>query len=138
LAQDELIVEVIFPTPRQPRAGAYLKLERRAGDFAVVSAGVQLELDGDETCAGARVALAAAGLTPIVVRSAGAFLSGKRFTMTVIDEAAALVASATEPLADIRGTEAYKRAAAAELFRDALDLARRRARGAEARSGHDR
>jgi carbon-monoxide dehydrogenase medium subunit len=138
LAGDELIVEVIFPAPRQARAGAYLKLERRAGDFAVISVGVQLALSERDVCEDARIALAAAGLTPILALRANEFLTGKQLNATAIDEAAQLVAAATQPLADIRGSESYKRSAAAELFRDALDLARRRAHGEEALAGHVR
>ena len=129
LAGDELIVEVFFPAPRQARAGAYLKLERRAGDFAVISVGVQLALSARDVCEDARIALAAGGLTPVLARRANEFLAGKQLNAAAIDEAAQLVAAATEPLEDIRGSEAYKRSAAAELFRDALDLARKRLRG---------
>jgi carbon-monoxide dehydrogenase medium subunit len=136
LANDELIVEVTFPAPKQQRAGAYLKLERRAGDFAVVSVGVQLALSDSEVCDEACIALAAAGMTPLMARRAGEFLAGKPLTAPVVKEAAELVAAATEPLADIRGSEAYKRAAAAELFRDALEIASSRARGEERRGGH--
>lgn len=138
LAGDELIVEVIFPAPKQAPAGAYLKLERRAGDFAVISIGVQLALSERDVCEDARIALAAGGLTPILARRANEFLAGKQLSATAIDEAAQLVAASTQPLADIRGSEAYKRAAAAELFRDALDLARRRFHGEEALAGHVR
>src|SRR6201992_160887 len=34
LAMDEIAVEAVIPAPKGPRAGGYLKLERRVGDFA--------------------------------------------------------------------------------------------------------
>jgi carbon-monoxide dehydrogenase medium subunit len=52
LAQDEILTAIAVPFPRRPSGGAYVKFERRAGDFAVASAGVQLELD-EATAAGA-------------------------------------------------------------------------------------
>jgi carbon-monoxide dehydrogenase medium subunit len=129
LAPDELITEVIFPTPKQPAAGAYLKLERRAGDFAVVSVGVQLALDDNCICHEAAIALAAAGPTPVQARDAAGFLCGKELRAAVIDEAAQRVAAEAEPWADIRGSEEYKRAAAAALFKQAMTIALKRARG---------
>ena len=75
LADDELITEVAFPLPARGTTGAYLKLERRAGDFAVVSVAVQLSLDPSGICHSAAGALGAAGRTPIKVVEAEAFLS---------------------------------------------------------------
>ena len=138
LAPDELISEVVFAAPDQPAAGAYLKLERRAGDFAVVSVGVQLTLEENSTCREASIALAAAGLTPVEARGAAEFLRGKELRADVIGEAARRVAAEAEPSADIRGSEEYKRAAAAALFTQAVEIALRRARGETVEAGHVR
>jgi carbon-monoxide dehydrogenase medium subunit len=136
LAHNELITEVIFPMPKQPAAGAYLKLERRAGDFAVVSVGVQLALEDNFICHEAAIALAAAGPTPVQARDAAVFLRGKELRAEVIGEAAQRVAAEAEPWADIRGSEDYKRAAAAALFKQAVAIALRRARGETVKAGH--
>ena len=138
LAPDELITEVIFPTPKQPAAGAYLKLERRAGDFAVVSIGLQLTLEKNSICRNASIALAAAGLTPISAFDAAAFLIGKELSGRVIGDAAERVAAEAQPSADIRGSEEYKRAAAGALFKQAVEVALRRARGERVEAGHVR
>jgi carbon-monoxide dehydrogenase medium subunit len=138
LAPDELITEAIFPTPKQPSAGAYLKLERRAGDFAVVSIGLQLTLEKNSFCRDASIALAAAGMTPISALDAAAFVIGKELTAHVIGEAAERVAAEAEPATDIRGSEEYKRAAAAALFKQAVEVALRRARGEKVEGGHAR
>lgn len=138
LATDELITEIVFPLPQQSSAGAYLKLERRAGDFAVVSVGVQLSLSEAGLCEEASIALAAAGLTPICAREAASFLAGKELRSDVIDGAARRVAAATEPLADIRGSEEYKRAAAQALLKQAVEIAVRRSSGETMEAGHAR
>lgn len=138
LAADELITEVAFPLPAQGTTGAYLKLERRAGDFAVVSVAVQLSLDQRGICHSAAVALGAAGLTPIKVVEAEAFLSGKEIRPDVIEEAAVRVSQAAQPLPDIRGSEEYKRAAARALFKRAVEIVVRRHRGESLEAGHVR
>ncbi len=138
LAADELITEIIFPAPERSAAGAYVKLERRAGDFAVVSVAVQLTLENNFVCRDAAVALAAAGVTPIEARFTAESLRGKELGGVVIKEAARRLTAEVEPLADIRGTEEYKRAAAAALFKQAIEIALRRARGETVTAGHVR
>lgn len=135
LDPDELIAEVLFPEPAKKSAGVYLKLERRSGDFAVVSVAVQLTVVENFICQEASIALAAAGLTPLRARTAADFLRGKELRRDVIDEAARQVAAEAEPAADIRGSEEYKRAAVAELFRRAVEIALKRARGAQGETG---
>ncbi len=138
LAADELITEIIFPVPEPSAAGVYVKLERRAGDFAVMSVAVQLTLENNSVCRDATVALAAAGLTPIQARFTAESLRGKELGGGVINDAARLLAGEVKPLADIRGTEEYKRAAAASLFKQAVEIALRRARGERVNAGHAR
>jgi carbon-monoxide dehydrogenase medium subunit len=41
---DEILTEVRIPLPSGPTGGAYLKLERKIGDFATVGVAVQVEL----------------------------------------------------------------------------------------------
>ncbi len=138
LADDEVITEVRVPLPPPGSAGAYLKMERRAGDFAVASVAVQLELDGAGSCTKAGVALGAAGLTPIKVLAAEETLAGQEVTPDVVDAAAGQVVEAANPLADVRGSSDYKRAVCGALFRKAVDIALRRHRGEDVRGGHVR
>jgi CO/xanthine dehydrogenase FAD-binding subunit len=82
--------------------------------------------------------LAAAGLTPISALDAAASLIGKELNPHVIGEAAERVAAEAEPAVDIRGSEEYKRAAAAALFKQAVEVVLRRARGEKVEAGHAR
>ncbi len=138
LADDELITGVQVPLPPAGSTGAYLKMERRAGDFAVASVAVQLELDGGGSCRRAGVALGAAGLTPIKVSAAEETLCGQPVAPDVMDAAAGQVIEAANPLADVRGSSDYKRAVCAALFRRAVDIALRRHGGENVRGGHVR
>src|SRR5579875_2735080 len=47
LAPDELLTEVRIPKNRRGCGGAYLKLERRVGDYAIVGVAAQLGVDGE-------------------------------------------------------------------------------------------
>ncbi len=138
LSDDEVITDVQVPLPRPGSAGAYLKMERRAGDFAVASVAVQLELDGGGRCRKAGVALGAAGLTPIKVTAAEEALAGQDVTADVVDAAEERVVEAANPLADVRGSSDYKRAVCGALFRKAVDIALRRHRGESVKGGHVR
>jgi carbon-monoxide dehydrogenase medium subunit len=136
LDRDEVVTEVIFPTPTARECGAYVKLERRAGDFAVVSVGVRLVMDEQTVCRDATIALGAAGLTPIEALDAAAFLTGKEIRPDIIQEVVQKVAAAAEPLEDIRGSQEYKRAALKSIFKQAVDIALRRSRGETIEAGH--
>ena len=108
LNPDEVVTEVRIPVARGGAGGAYLKLERRVGDFATVAVGVQIEMDGDKI-ARAGIGLTAVGPQNIKAVEAERHLHGKEPTDAVIAEAARLAAAAAEPKDDARGSAAYKK-----------------------------
>ncbi len=132
LSSDELVTEVRVPVPQARTGGAYEKLERKVGDYAVIGVGAQLVLDasGDVTQAG--IGLCNAGSTSIKATAAEAFLVGKPAAPDNINEAARLAMDASDPVEDDRGPIDYKRAMVRELTRRALRRALARAQGAEA------
>ena len=129
LGANEMATEVSAAIPRQPSGGAYVKFEKRAGDFAVASVGVQIELDERERCRTVAVALGALGPTPLRARAAESLLQGKSASDELLGEAEPLVREAAQPFADTRGSVAYKRHLAGVLFRRAFAAAMDRARG---------
>lgn len=132
LEPGEMLTEVSVRLPSPPGAGAYLKFEKRAGDFAVASVGVQVATDGD-ACRSVAVSLGAVGATPIRARAAETLLQSKRLAPDVLDEAARLVREAADPFQDTRGSVEYKRHLAGVLFRKAIATAVERARSADRR-----
>src|SRR5262249_28595092 len=50
LRQDEILVEIRVPIPPPRSGGAYVKLERKVGDFATAAVAVQLTLRPDGGC----------------------------------------------------------------------------------------
>jgi len=126
----EIVSGLSISMPRKPAGGAYVKFEKRAGDFAVASIGVQLELDG-ERCENIAVSLGALGARPIRARTAEQLLGGKVPAVEVLRDAERLVCEAAQPFDDTRGSVEYKRHLAGVLFRRAFDVAVERARGVE-------
>ncbi|GAB4577935.1 MAG: xanthine dehydrogenase family protein subunit M [Anaerolineales bacterium] len=109
LAPNEILTEVRIPASQPRSGGAYLKLERKVGDFATVAVAVQLQLDAAGNIASVGIGLTNVGLTPIKTTAAENYLTGKAPTDDNIRHAAQLAADAAEPNADHRGSEAYKR-----------------------------
>jgi aerobic carbon-monoxide dehydrogenase medium subunit len=108
LSHDEIAVEAVVPAATGIRAGGYLKLERRVGDFATVGVAVAIETSGSGVVR-AGIALTGVGGSTIGATDAAAALTGKPLTAGSIAEAAELAAGAARPRTDHRGTAEYKR-----------------------------
>ncbi|SCG54054.1 carbon monoxide dehydrogenase, medium subunit [Micromonospora echinaurantiaca] len=122
----EILVEIRVPV-RPGGGSAYEKVERRAGDWAVVSAGAAVWLDGG-VIVDARVGLAAVGPNTTGIPGISALLRGRRPTAELLEQAGAIAARSCDPVTDQRGSADYKRRLAAELTRRALRRAVERAR----------
>ncbi len=136
LEPGELITQVELPLPANGGSGAYVKLERRAGDFAVASVAVQLSQDDAGVCKEVGIGLGAVGATPLKATAAEDTLRGRALTADAVEEAAEQVYQAAEPMADTRGPEEYKRAVVRALFKRALDIAVRRHGGEVVEASH--
>ncbi|MCZ6891524.1 MAG: xanthine dehydrogenase family protein subunit M [Chloroflexi bacterium] len=108
LRHDEILTEARIPTPPPSSGGAYLKMERKVGDFATAGVAVFVVLR-DGVCERAGIGLTNVGPTPIKATSAEAFLEGKRLDEETVRQAAQLAAQESQPAADLRGSEEYKR-----------------------------
>jgi carbon-monoxide dehydrogenase medium subunit len=108
LAPDEILTEVRIPIPPAASGGAYVKLERKVGDFATVGVAVALTLsNGSIKRAG--LGLTGVGLKNIEATDAEASLAGAEPTDEAFVEAGRLAAEAANPVTDVRGSADYKR-----------------------------
>ncbi len=121
----EILTEVRIPL-RPHSSNAYAKVDRRAGDWAVVAAGAALWLDDDGLIADARVGLAAVGPNTTGIPAISEALRGRAPSEEAFAEAGELAAAASSPTTDGRGSAAYKRHLAAELTRRTLRRAAER------------
>ena len=129
LAPDEILTEIRIPIPPPGSGGAYVKLERKVGDFATAAAAAQVTLGAGGDVASAGIGLTAVGPVPIKATGAGQFLAKKRPDAATIAEAARLAAADAAPAADRRGSVEYKREMARVLTTRALTRAIERAGG---------
>jgi aerobic carbon-monoxide dehydrogenase medium subunit len=128
LQHDEIVTEIRIPIPPPRSGGAYLKLERKVGDFATAAVAVQLTLNEEGVCRKIGIGLTNVGATPVKASKAAGVLIGKRLDEASIAEASALAADEAQPSSDLRGPEEYKRGLVKELTRRAVIRAHERAR----------
>jgi aerobic carbon-monoxide dehydrogenase medium subunit len=121
----EILTEIRLPV-RPGGGGAHEKVERRAGDWAIVAVSAALWIDGG-TIADAGVALSAAGPTTIHATRSEELLRGKNPSEELFAEASALASEDCSPIADGRGPVDYKRHLAGVLTKRALRRAAERA-----------
>jgi carbon-monoxide dehydrogenase medium subunit len=134
LRPDEILTEIRIPLPAARSRGAYLKLERKVGDFATAAVAAQLTLDGGGRCEEIGIGLTNVALTPIKAAQAEAALKGKNPDEATIKRAAELAAEASEPSADLRGSVEYKKDLVRVLTARALRKAVERAQGVTTRA----
>ena len=123
----EVMTEVRVPVAVPRMGSSYVKLERRAGDFATVGAAATLTLGADGRIAAAGLALTAVGDAPFVAAAAEAQLTGSAPDEAAFAAAADAAAAAARPVADGHGPADYKLAMAREITLRALRLAATRA-----------
>jgi aerobic carbon-monoxide dehydrogenase medium subunit len=127
LAAGEILTEIRIPAPPPRSGGAYAKLKRKTGDFAVAAVAVQLALAKNGAIERCVIALTNAGQTPVEASEAGKFLAGKTPDDTILREAGQIAAKASSPSADRRGSVEYKKEMARVLTVRALKIALERA-----------
>ena len=122
--QGEILTEIRLPV-RPGGSSAYAKVERRAGDWAVTSAGAAVWMQGG-VITDARVGLAAVGPNTAGVPTVSEAMRGQVPSEELYARAGELAAASCSPTTDNRGTADYKRHLADELTRRTLRTAVRR------------
>jgi carbon-monoxide dehydrogenase medium subunit len=126
----EMVTEIRLPI--RPGAGsAHVKVERRAGDWAIAAASAAVWMDGN-TIRDAGIGLSAVGPMTIHVARAEELLTGATPSDELFDQAAAIASEDCAPVPDSRGPVDYKRHLAGVLTKRALRRAIARAQGQEA------
>jgi len=129
LHPNEILTEIRVPAPTQRSGGAYFKLERKVGDYAIAGVAAYITLDTNSNVSYAGIGLTNVGSVTIKARDAEQSLLGKPLDDSSIHHAADLAAAASEPMSDTRGPADYKRAMVRTLTVRALRKALARATG---------
>ncbi len=127
VADGEMLTEVRIPI-KPNSSSAYHKVERRAGDWAVASAGAAVTMDGDVIADG-RVGLCAVGPNLTNVQPISDALRGQAPSEELYARVGEIAAANASPQTDTRGTAAYKTHLAKELAVRSLRVAVARATG---------
>jgi carbon-monoxide dehydrogenase medium subunit len=127
LEHDEILTEIRIPIPPGRCGGAYLKLERKVGDFATVGVAAQVTVDAGGICQQAGIGLTNVGATPVKAVKAEDFLRGKALDEATTRRASQLAAEDAQPSSDLRGPAEYKVSMVRELTKRALTRALARA-----------
>jgi carbon-monoxide dehydrogenase medium subunit len=110
LEEGELLAGVRLPPLATGTRATYIKfLPRTEDDYATVAVAATLRMGPDSQCEDLRVALGAAGPTPLRARRVEGALRGQRLTPALIDSAAEVVREEVDPIDDVRGSARYKR-----------------------------
>jgi carbon-monoxide dehydrogenase medium subunit len=128
MADDEILTEIRIPKPAANSGGAYTKLERKVGDYAISAAAVQLRLDGDAVAA-ARIGLSDVSPVPMRAKAAETELIGKAISDAVIEAAGKAAAAECDPSPDLRGGVDYKRDITRVMVKRSIQQAIARAKG---------
>jgi carbon-monoxide dehydrogenase medium subunit len=117
LADGEILLEIRLP--EHARNSAYLKVDRKVGDWAIAAAGAVLDVV-DGVIAEVGIGLTAVGASGFVAEEAEDFLRGGPPTDERFAKAGRIAAEHCAPIADQRGPVEFKRHLAGELVTRAL------------------
>jgi aerobic carbon-monoxide dehydrogenase medium subunit len=127
IREDEMLVEIAFPSPK-PRSGAcFMEVARRRGDFALAGLAAMVTLDEARRCSEVRLALCGVGETAVDASDAALSLIGQSCTPETIETVAAGVRDAIAPSGNVHASPDYQRHIAGVLATRAIGTAYRRA-----------
>jgi carbon-monoxide dehydrogenase medium subunit len=111
LEHDEILTEILIPSPPENSGGSYLKLMRRnALDLAIVNVAAFLIMDGNKrVCNNARIALGTAATTPIRASKAEKVIMKKEINEDLAAGAGKAAAQEARPRSSIRASESYRK-----------------------------
>ena len=129
IAPEQCLTDIRFPLWRNPRGGstrgcAFDEVSVRHGDFALVSACAQVELDADGHCLRAEVGIGGAAPLPLALPELGALLVGARLDEQAIGVAADAAVDLIDPEGDLHASADYRRHLARVLVARVLKTAR--------------
>jgi len=127
LQPDEILTEIRIPAPVERSGGAYVKLERKVGDYATAASAAFVVIGTQGFVERVGIGLTNVGPVPIKATAAEKHLTGKKPEAGAIAEAARLAGEAAQPSADRRGAVEYKKEMARVLTGRALKKAVERA-----------
>lgn len=105
---EEYISNISFEMPGKNSYFNFEKVSKRTHlDIASVNSALLLELNG-EVIVKAGIAAGGVGPVPLYLKNTSAFLSGKKITEAIVEEALLIMKEEIAPISDARGSKEYK------------------------------
>jgi carbon-monoxide dehydrogenase medium subunit len=123
----EVLTEIRIPRRPRGAGGAYVKLERKVGDFATAAVASVVTIGGDGRISRAGIGLTAVAEAPFAATDAEAILVGNAPSEELFRRAGVAAGAQSRPVGDVRGPVEYKRAMVTELTVRSLRTAVERA-----------
>ena len=126
MAKDEMLVMIeLDPLPAGSGSSFHKYLPRHAAEIPCVNTSAMVTLDQEGKCQMARVMVGAVSWKPIILEPKE--LLGQHPTESLIRESVQCVRKLAQPMANVRGSVAYKKEMAVEFAARALITAWQRA-----------
>src|SRR4051812_42554061 len=115
LEPHECLEEIHWPVWNGRSGSAFTEVSRRHGDFAIIEACAQIELDKDGRCTRASFGLGGGGTIPLAFPKLSARLAGTRIEDKIVTDVAHNAAAELDPGSDLHASAAYRKHLAAVL-----------------------
>lgn len=120
LEPDEILIEIRIQLPAAHTYSAYEKLANKASHYAIAGCAAVITLDENNICSAASIAITGAATSTLRASAVEEALLGKSLDTTTIAEASSHAAEGADIVADIHGSEAYRRQMTAVVTRRAI------------------
>jgi CO/xanthine dehydrogenase FAD-binding subunit len=128
---DEILAEIQIPPPAPNTAVEYMKFATIEAGIKIVSTSVAITVDaGSDVCKDAKIVMSAVAPIPLITKKAAEMLKGKKLTDDVIEEAAKMAASETDPTTDVHASAEYRKEIVKVLVKRAIKKAFEKAKKA--------
>ena len=128
---DEILAEIQMPTPAPNTGIEYMKFSTIEAGIKIVSTSVAITVEaGSDVCKDAKIIMSAVAPIPLVTKKAAEMLKGKKLTDDLIEEAAKMAASETDPTSDVHASAEYRKEIAKVLVKRATKKAFEKAKKA--------
>jgi CO/xanthine dehydrogenase FAD-binding subunit len=128
LQPDQCVVRVEFPLWKGAVGSSFHEVSPRRGDFAMVSAAAQIQIDASGRCTRAAIGLGGVDATPIRVEAVEEALVGRMLKAEELRDIARITADEIDPEGDLHASAEYRRDVACTLIERAIADALRGAR----------
>jgi carbon-monoxide dehydrogenase medium subunit len=124
---DEILTEIQVPLKGGKVGGAYRKVKKGSGGFAIAGAAALVSVTDDNSVSECRIAMTAVSPKPLRASEAEEAFIGKTLEASVLDNVARLAMEASKPATDITASKEYRRRVLIILVKDVLESAYKRA-----------